>query len=90
MPVLLTSGSQKTRPICCQIQLFLKVLTTYPGKRRIDSSYDIRLYIRIEEVQEVWRLDDNGHHTGVVSKQETAIGSKHCQKNVEQKTHLFY
>ena len=40
-----------------------KASSTHSGERRIDSSYNIRFCICIEEVQEVRRLDDDGHHT---------------------------
>lgn len=76
------------RPIFCQSPIVLSRCSTYTGKCRIDSTYGIRLRICIEEMQEMRRLDDNGHHAGVVSEQETAIGSEHCEQHVEEKTHV--
>lgn len=84
----LTSMSRRMRPVCCQSPIGLARCPTYTGKCRIDSSYNVRLRICIEEIQEVRRLDDNCHHTGVVSEKETAIGSEHREQHVEEKTHL--
>lgn len=39
-------------------------------------------------MQKVRRLDDNGHDTRVVAKQEASIGYEYCQTDVVEEAHV--
>jgi hypothetical protein len=42
----------------------------------------------IEEAQKVWRLNDYGHDTRVVSKKKRSCGREDRQDNVEDEAHV--